>query len=60
MVVVESSLLSDVSYVLCLDSLGTGEDLYLHVSKPPRDSGAGDILLKVSLLMLIQSVCYRH
>ncbi|KAK2177660.1 hypothetical protein NP493_587g04014 [Ridgeia piscesae] len=41
----ESSLLTDVSYVMCLDSLGAGENLYLHVSKPPRDGVAGDVLL---------------
>ncbi|XP_071485217.1 BOS complex subunit NCLN-like [Diadema antillarum] len=33
----ESSLLSDVSYVLCLDTIGAGDELYLHVSKPPKE-----------------------
>ncbi|KAG5272842.1 hypothetical protein AALO_G00169900 [Alosa alosa] len=33
----ESSLLHDnVAFVLCLDSLANGDELYLHVSRPPR------------------------
>ncbi|XP_074416281.1 LOW QUALITY PROTEIN: nicalin-1 [Sinocyclocheilus rhinocerous] len=33
----ESSLLHDnVAFVLCLDSLGTGDELFLHVSRPPK------------------------
>ncbi|KAI5091446.1 hypothetical protein C0J45_18652, partial [Silurus meridionalis] len=33
----ESSLLHDnVAFVLCLDSLGSGDDLFLHVSRPPK------------------------
>ncbi|XP_051956733.1 nicalin-1-like [Xyrauchen texanus] len=33
----ESSLLHDnVAFVLCLDTLGTGDELYLHVSRPPK------------------------
>ncbi|KAK6494970.1 nicalin-1-like isoform X2 [Huso huso] len=33
----ESSLLHDnVAFVLCLDTLGNGEALHLHVSRPPR------------------------
>lgn len=34
----DSSLLQDnVAFVLCLDSLGRGSSLHLHVSKPPRE-----------------------
>uniref|UniRef100_A0A8C2BRI4 BOS complex subunit NCLN n=1 Tax=Cyprinus carpio TaxID=7962 RepID=A0A8C2BRI4_CYPCA len=33
----ESSLLHDnVAFVLCLDSLATGDELFLHVSRPPK------------------------
>lgn len=33
----ESSLLHDnVAFVICLDSLGTGDELFLHVSRPPK------------------------
>ncbi|XP_055036775.2 BOS complex subunit ncln isoform X1 [Misgurnus anguillicaudatus] len=33
----ESSLLHDnVAFVLCLDSLGTGDELFMHVSRPPK------------------------
>ncbi|XP_016120478.1 nicalin-1-like, partial [Sinocyclocheilus grahami] len=32
-----SSLLHDnVAFVLCLDSLGTGDELFLHISRPPK------------------------
>ena len=43
----DSSLLADVSYVLCLDALGNGEELHLHVSKPPKEGSQGDALVKV-------------
>ncbi|XP_077989007.1 BOS complex subunit NCLN-like isoform X2 [Glandiceps talaboti] len=33
----DSSLLSDVSYVLCLDSIGSGDSIFVHVSKPPKE-----------------------
>ncbi|TSK72091.1 Nicalin-1 [Bagarius yarrelli] len=33
----ESSLLHDnVAFVLCLDSLGSGDELFFHVSRPPK------------------------
>ncbi|XP_028262524.1 nicalin-1 [Parambassis ranga] len=33
----ESSLLHDnVAFVLCLDTLGSGDELYMHVSRPPK------------------------
>uniref|UniRef100_A0AAR2LPL9 BOS complex subunit NCLN n=1 Tax=Pygocentrus nattereri TaxID=42514 RepID=A0AAR2LPL9_PYGNA len=33
----ESSLLHDnVAFVLCLDTLGSGDELFLHVSRPPK------------------------
>ncbi|KAH3837284.1 hypothetical protein DPMN_110669 [Dreissena polymorpha] len=33
----ESTLLSDISYVLCLDTIGREDNLRLHVSKPPKE-----------------------
>lgn len=36
--VADSSLLQDnVAFVLCLDTLGRGNSLHLHVSKPPKE-----------------------
>jgi len=33
----ETSLLHDnVAFVLCLDTLAKGDDLYTHVSRPPK------------------------
>ena len=46
-ILVDSNLLNDVAYVLCLDSIGTSDNLYLHVSKPPREDTPGGILLQV-------------
>eukprot|EP00794_Sanderia_malayensis_P009824 gene9824-10832_t len=33
----EISLLTEVDYVICLDSLGIGNNLNIHVSKPPKE-----------------------
>lgn len=33
----ETSVLNEVDYVLCLDSIGKGDKLFLHVSKPPKE-----------------------
>lgn len=37
------SLLPDALYNLCLDSLGDEDNLYLHVSKPPKEGSPGDV-----------------
>ncbi|XP_036441943.1 nicalin-1 isoform X4 [Colossoma macropomum] len=43
----ESSLLQDnVAFVLCLDTLGNGDSLHLHVSKPPKEGSPQHALLK--------------
>ncbi|XP_029639648.1 nicalin [Octopus sinensis] len=42
----DNNQLTDVAYVLCLDTIGTGNTLNLHVSKPPREDSAGGIFLK--------------
>jgi len=45
--IAESGLLSDVAYVMCLDSIGSGSELFVHVSKPPKNDSAVDFLIKV-------------
>ncbi|MCJ8737606.1 hypothetical protein PDJAM_G00025920 [Pangasius djambal] len=43
----ESSLLQDnVAFVLCLDTLGNRDSLYLHVSKPPKEGTPQHALLR--------------
>ncbi|XP_068175078.1 BOS complex subunit ncln isoform X4 [Antennarius striatus] len=43
----DSSLLQDnVAFVLCLDTLGNGDSLHLHVSKPPKEGTPQYFLLK--------------
>ncbi|UYV77021.1 hypothetical protein LAZ67_14002906 [Cordylochernes scorpioides] len=44
--IAESSLLADSVYTLCLDSLGAGDNLYLHVSKPPREGSPGHVFFQ--------------
>lgn len=44
---IDSSLLQDnVAFVLCLDTLGNGDTLHLHVSKPPKEGSPQYTLLK--------------
>lgn len=51
----DSSLLQDnVAFVLCLDTLGNGDSLHLHVSKPPKEGTPQHQLLK-ELEMVISS-----
>lgn len=43
----DSSLLQDnVAFVLCLDTLGQGNSLHLHVSKPPKEGTLQHAFLK--------------
>ncbi|XP_034566393.1 nicalin-1 isoform X5 [Notolabrus celidotus] len=51
----DSSLLQDnVAFVLCLDTLGNGDTLHLHVSKPPKEGSPQYSLLK-ELEMVVSS-----
>lgn len=51
----DSSLLQDnVAFVLCLDTLGNGDSVHLHVSKPPKEGTPQYSLLK-ELEMVISS-----
>ena len=40
-------MLSDVDYVLCLDSIGKTDNLFLHVSKPPKEGTPAFSLVEV-------------
>lgn len=52
----ESSLLQDnVAFVLCLDTLGNGDNLYLHVSKPPKEGTPQHAVLRE-----LQTVTHTH
>lgn len=33
----DAQLLENVEFALCLDSIGSGDGLYFHISKPPKD-----------------------
>ncbi|KAL0278855.1 UNVERIFIED_CONTAM: hypothetical protein PYX00_000546 [Menopon gallinae] len=37
---VESSIVQDAAFVLCLDSLSSNTTLHLHVSKPPKETSS--------------------
>uniref|UniRef100_A0A8C7XHA8 BOS complex subunit NCLN n=1 Tax=Oryzias sinensis TaxID=183150 RepID=A0A8C7XHA8_9TELE len=51
----DASLLQDnVAFVMCLDTVGNGDSLHLHVSKPPKEGTPQSSLLK-ELEMVISS-----
>lgn len=57
--VTDSSLLQDnVAFVLCLDTLGRGDSLHLHVSKPPKEGTLQHVFLR-ELEMVIKSILGR-
>ncbi|XP_057307318.1 BOS complex subunit ncln-like [Hydractinia symbiolongicarpus] len=41
----EISLLAEAEYVLCIDAIGQGTNLNIHVSKPPKDGSQGYALV---------------
>lgn len=44
----DTSLLSDVLYAVCVDSIGQPGGLYMHVSKPPKEGTPVDMFYQVS------------
>jgi hypothetical protein len=44
--VLDSSLIQDASFILCLDTVATSNSLYAHVSKPPREGSPGALFIK--------------
>lgn len=45
-------MFQDVSFVVCLDSLGSDKNIYAHVSKPPKDD------TKMGRFMNVILFCY--
>lgn len=43
----EISLLAEADYVLCIDAIGKGQNLNLHVSKPPKEGSQSYSLVQV-------------
>jgi len=44
---VDGGLFQDAAYVMCLDSLGKGEELNVHVSKPPKEGSKSFTFVEV-------------
>ena len=42
----EGSVIQDAAYVICLDTVSTGDNLYVHVSKPPKENSTGGLFYK--------------
>lgn len=42
----EGSIIQDAAYVICLDTLSAGDNLYVHVSKPPKENSTGGLFYK--------------
>lgn len=40
-------LFQDVSFVLCLDSLGSDTNIFAHVSKPPKEDSKMGLFINV-------------
>ncbi|CAL1531840.1 unnamed protein product [Lymnaea stagnalis] len=51
----EGNILSDVAFVLCLDTVGATNNLNLHVSKPPKEDSPGG-----QLYQHIEDVAKEH
>jgi hypothetical protein len=42
----DGSIIQDASFVMCLDTLSSGDSLYMHVSKPPKDGSPASLFFK--------------
>ncbi|XP_076643835.1 BOS complex subunit NCLN [Halictus rubicundus] len=42
----EGSIIQDAAYVICFDTVSTDENLYVHVSKPPKENSTGGLFYK--------------
>ena len=42
----EGSVIQDAAYVICLDTVSTSDNLYVHVSKPPKENSTGGLFYK--------------
>ncbi|XP_023025797.1 BOS complex subunit NCLN [Leptinotarsa decemlineata] len=44
--ILDGSLIQDASYVMCLDTLAASDSIYMHVSKPPKESSSASLFYK--------------
>ncbi|XP_076167862.1 BOS complex subunit ncln [Ptiloglossa arizonensis] len=42
----EGSIIQDAAYVVCLDTVSTSDNIYVHVSKPPKENSTGGLFYK--------------
>ncbi|XP_012223073.2 BOS complex subunit NCLN [Linepithema humile] len=42
----EGSIVQDAAYVICLDTVSVSDNLYVHVSKPPKENSSGGLFYK--------------
>jgi hypothetical protein len=47
----DAGSLQDSDFTLCLDTVGAGDELYMHVSKPPKDGSAGAEFFNVGVFL---------
>jgi len=43
-------LLAEADYVICIDAIGQGTELNLHVSKPPKEGTQAYTLIQVCII----------
>lgn len=42
----EGSIIQDAAYVICIDTVSVSDNLYVHVSKPPKENSSGGLFYK--------------
>ncbi|XP_053986299.1 BOS complex subunit NCLN [Hylaeus anthracinus] len=42
----EGSIIQDAAYVVCFDTVSTSNNIYVHVSKPPKENSTGGLFYK--------------
>ncbi|XP_072760112.1 BOS complex subunit NCLN [Anoplolepis gracilipes] len=51
----EGSIIQDAAYVICLDTVSASDNLFMHVSKPPKENSSGGLFYK-ELMIVSQSL----
>ncbi|GAB1860223.1 Nicalin [Camponotus japonicus] len=47
----EGSIIQDAAYVICLDTVSASDNLFMHVSKPPKENSSGSLFYKELMIV---------
>ncbi len=56
----DDGLLPQAEYTMCLDEIASGDSLFVHVSKPPKEGTKPHKLLKTLNEVCYYSACVMH